>query len=404
LIVDSGSSSSLSRTHGRDARDTARLRVLFALPGLHRVNRGAEVVLEEVASRAALNPQFDVTVFGSGPSRSDLRYRYKKLRGLNRECFEKFPRLPYVRDHYAWEELAYAPSLYRSFHPRDYDVTVTCGYPYTNWILRSGRRRRSRHPAHVFITQNGDWMVRAKNWEFKYFGCDGLVCTNPQYYERHKTRFPSTLIPNGVDVTRFFPWMTFKYSAIASDRFRGDFDLPEDARVILMVSALIPSKRVLDGIRAAAGVPDAHVVVAGDGEQRIEVDALGRHLMGNRFRRLTLAREWMPDLYRAADVLLHMSQDEPFGNIYIEALATGLPIVAHRTRVTEWILEDHATLIDTSDLNAVTQALKAGLVARDPGKVVARRALAEARFSWDAVAKQYCDFFRRVHTQTGVVH
>ena len=37
----------------------------------------------------------------------------------------------------------------------------------------------------------------------------------------------------------------------------------------------------------------------------------------------------MPGLYRSAEVLLHMSVDEPFGNIYVEALASGLPVVTH---------------------------------------------------------------------------
>ena len=375
-------------SHGQDARATGvrPLRVLFALPGLHRVNRGAEVALEEVASRAARDPRFDVAVFGSGPRRSDRLYRYRKLCGLNREWFEKFPRLPYLRDHYAWEELAYAPSLYRNFRPCDYDVTVTCGYPYTNWILRHGRKK-ARRPAHIFITQNGDWMVRATNWEFKYFGCDGLICTNPEYYQRHKNNYPCALIPNGVDTLRFHP----------GSGDRAMFDLPERVVMILMVSALIPSKRVLEGIEAAARVPDAYLVIAGDGEQRAQVDALGRQLLGNRFRRLALARERMPELYRAADALLHMSQDEPFGNIYVEALASGLPVVAHRTAVTQWILADQATLIDTCDQTAVAEALKAAIAARSTQQMASRRTLAESRFSWDAVAGQYGDFFRQIH-------
>jgi glycosyltransferase involved in cell wall biosynthesis len=294
-----------------------------------------------------------------------------------------------VRDHYAWEELAYAPSLYRNFRPCDYDVTVTCGYPYTNWILRSGRKKSCR-PAHIFITQNGDWMVRSTNWEFKYFGCDGLICTNPEYFERHKKDYPCALIPNGVDTVQFHP----------GPGDRAMFNLPGAGPVILMVSALIPSKRVLEGIQALARVPDAHVVIAGDGEQRAQVDALGWQLLGDRFHRLTLARERMPDLYRAADVLLHMSQDEPFGNIYVEALATGLPIVAHRTPVTQWILEDQATLIDTADLDAVTQALSTALAARSAEQVASRRAVAESRFSWDAVARQYCDFFQQIYDRT----
>lgn len=69
----------------------------------------------------------------------------------------------------------------------------------------------------------------------------------------------------------------------------------------------------------------------------------------------------MPDLYRAADVLLHMSQDEPFGNVYVEALATGLPIVAHSTLVTQWILEDQAILVDTCDRANVVVALRQAL-------------------------------------------
>jgi hypothetical protein len=160
------------------------LRILFALPGLHRVHRGAEVALEEVARRAARDQRLDITLVGSGPERPDEPYSYRRVSTVAREAFEHFPKFPYVRDHYAWEELFFAPGLLRAYSPRDFDVTVTCGYPYTNWVLRS--RRRGNRPAHVFVTQNGDWMVRAVNSEFKHFGCDGLVCTNPDYFERHR--------------------------------------------------------------------------------------------------------------------------------------------------------------------------------------------------------------------------
>ena len=403
-----------------------KLRILFSLPGLHRVNRGAEVVLEEVATHAAANPNFDVTLFGSGPARPNQPYHYRKLHGLPRECFEKFPKLPYVRDHYMWEELAHAPSLYFNHRPRDYDITVTCGYPYSNMLLRRGRKYhpfdklRAGRPKHIFITQNGDWMVQAKNAEYKHFGCDGLVCTNPEYYNRHKNNYPCALIPNGVDTRRFHPRNT-GILPVQADRnnqdlsflesesnqhgqdardtttlIREQFNLPRNTPIILIVSALIPSKKVPDAIRAVANLPDAHLVIAGDGEQRSEVDSLANTLLKNRFTSLTLPREKMPDLYRSADVLLHMSQDEPFGNIYIEALATGLPIVAHQTPATQWILEDQANLIDTSDLQAVTRALQAALTQNTPAQTIARRALAEKRFSWPAVARQYCDFFQHV--------
>jgi glycosyltransferase involved in cell wall biosynthesis len=355
------------------------LRILFALPGLHRVHRGAEVAFEQVARRLAQNHGHQVTLIGSGPERENEPYHYKRAPCLPRETFEHVPSIPYARDHYAWEDLTFAPALRRIYSPEDYDLTVTCNYPYTNWTLRS-RRGQPRRPPHVFVTQNGDWMVQAKNAEFKHFHCEALVCTNPDYYARHKDRYRCALIPNGVDTAAFHPPPT----------------RPQGPPTILIVSALTQSKRIPEAIRAVAQLPDAHLTLAGDGEQRHEIDTLAHQLLGPRYRRLTLPPVQMPDLYRGAHALLHMSRDEAFGNIYVEALATGLPIVAHDTPVTRWIVEDQAHLIDTTDAAAVVEALNRAL--DDPiDRVEARRAIARRRFSWDTIARQYSDFFEHVH-------
>ena len=47
------------------------LRILFALPGLHRVVRGAEVAFESVAREIARTPGYSVTLIGSGQPRPD---------------------------------------------------------------------------------------------------------------------------------------------------------------------------------------------------------------------------------------------------------------------------------------------------------------------------------------------
>src|SRR3546814_17213753 len=99
-----------------------------------------------------------------------------------------------------------------------------------------------------------------------------------------------------------------------------------------MVSAFIPTKRVLDGIRAVAQLGDAYLVVAGDGPLRGDGEALAAELLPGRFRRLSLAAADMPALYRSADVFLHMSLLETFGNVFIEAWARGLPITGDRKR------------------------------------------------------------------------
>lgn len=370
-----------------------RLRVLFALAGAHRVSRGAEVAFESVADGLARRPDFEVTMIGSGPHRTDRRYNYWRAGCAPRERFVSWPRVPVFRDHYVYEELTFVPRLWRLYDPGMFDLTVACSYPFCNWVLRTkrslpGRRGRAgRRPAHVYVTQNGDWPCQARNREFRYFACDGLVCTNPEYHEANRDRWPSALIPNGVDPRRFRPG--------AGDR--SALGLPEGVPLALMVSALIPSKRVLEGIEAVARTDGLHLVVLGDGELAEKARALGRERLGGRFHLRTMPYEQMPEAYRCADVFLHMSQVEPSANAYMEALATGLPIVTHDRVVTRWTLEDQALLVDTDDMGAVAEALTAAMALRTPELVRSRRALVERRYAWSAIADSYATFLHQIH-------
>ncbi|WP_035991202.1 glycosyltransferase family 4 protein [Leptolyngbya sp. KIOST-1] len=364
------------------------MRILIVLPGLHRVLRGAEVAFEELAKKLALMPGCEVTLMGSGHPKVDSPYNFLHVPCIAREKFEKWPAFPYLRGHYVYEELTFLPGLMRTYQPEKYDVTVTCSYPYTNWTLRA--KSQKTRPKHIFVTQNGDWMCTKKNSEYKHFSCDGLVCTNPEYFDNNKDNFPTVLIPNGVDPEVFAP----------GEGDRSRFNLPSNVPLAVMVSALIPSKRVLEGIRCVGKVEGLHLAIAGDGELRDQVQALGHELLGDRFHLLKLPRENMPELYRCADTFLHMSLDEPSANVYIEALATGLPIVTHDRRVTRWTLEDQAYLVDTTDEAAVANALSAALKYQTSDDVQKRRDLVNRRYSWLALAKQYYAFFQAIGDQT----
>lgn len=374
--------SSATIDHPRPSRSARSqpLRVAFVLPGLHRVNRGAEVAFESIAAELARLEGYDVTLIGSGLARPGNRYRFVHAGCVPRERFEAWPTMPLLRSACMYEELSFVAALARAYDPREYDVTVTCAYPYVNWCLRA--RGNGARPAHVFVTQNGDWPAHTTGGEFKFFSCDGLVCTNNEYYGRHKDRWFCELIPNGVHPDVFSP----------GQPSRAQFGLPTDGRVALMVSALIPSKRVLEGIRAASRIEGLSLIAAGDGPLRDEVDATGRQLMGERFKRVTLPRQRMPDLYRSADVFLHMSQDEPSANAYMEALATGLPIVTHDRSVTRWTLEDQGVLVDTGIEEQVVGGIRRAMDLRGSEHVAARRRLIEERFSWHAIGGQYARF------------
>jgi glycosyltransferase involved in cell wall biosynthesis len=246
------------------------MKILFALAGLHRHDRGAEQAFISIASEL-VKTNDSVTLIGSGRERQATPYRFLRAVSLRRERFERFPSLPGLRDECGYEELTFVPDFLRRYRPADYDIVVTCGYPFINWMLRRpvlwGRK-----PRHVFVTQNGDWAAQARNSEFRFFRCDGLVCTNPEFYRRNRDRWLCKLIPNGVDFDRFSPGLGE----------REEFGLPKDRRIVLMVSALIPTKRVEVGIAAVARVPNAHLVVAGDGPLRETIAATAAELLPGR--------------------------------------------------------------------------------------------------------------------------
>jgi glycosyltransferase involved in cell wall biosynthesis len=358
------------------------MRVLFALPGLHRYDRGAEVAFISVAKELA-NAGDTVTLIGSGQPRGDVPYRFLHAASMSREHFERFPKMPVLRTEFAYEELTFVPALMRTYRPADYDVTLTCSYPFVNWALRHPIRS-GRRPPHVFITQNGDWPAHSNNAEFRLFGCEGLVCTNPDFYDRNKASWHCCTIPNGVDSDRFRPG--------ASER--EQFGLPLDRPIVLMVSALSPSKRVEIGIEAVSRLPDAHLVVAGDGPLRQTVDDLAAHRLPGRFTRLSLSPEQMPALYRSANVFLHLSKEEAFGNVFVEAMACGLPIVAHDTPRLHWIVGDNEYLVDTGDPTNVAQGLELARRASESDRET--RVENAARFSWSRIGKLYGEFLTDV--------
>ena len=161
-----------------------------------------------------------------------------------------------------------------------------------------------------------------------------------------------------------------------------------------MVSAMIASKRVDAGVRAVAQIPDAHLVVAGDGPMRAEVKRLAAELLPNRFTQLSVKSDRMAALYRSADVFLHLSQDESFGNVYVEAMACGLPIVAHDSPRTRWIVSDDEYLAQSDDIAAVARQLGHAF-ADTPVRQSARLTRAK-QFQWSNIARQYQAFFAQV--------
>jgi glycosyltransferase involved in cell wall biosynthesis len=234
----------------------------------------------------------------------------------------------------------------------------------------------------VFVTQNGDWPAVSDEAEYRFFGCDGLVCTNKLYFER--SRYPSTLIGNGVDLAKF----------TAGPGERERLGLTCDGPLIAMASAMIDSKKIDEAIEAVSRIPDATLVVAGDGPLRAPLHRLANDKLPGRFRQVQLAASEMPAFYRTADVFLHLSREESFGNIYLEAMACGVPVVAIDSVHTRWIFGKDAFLAPTDDPEAVAELIRAAL---QVGSDFRRRLVAKAQgYGWAEIGRKYREFIEEI--------
>lgn len=105
---------------------------------------------------------------------------------------------------------------------------------------------------------------------------------------------------------------------------RAELGVPEGAPLVLCVARLAPPKRVDLLVAAWAEVPDAVLLVVGDGPDRPALErAAGERIL------FVGDRDDVPRLLAAADLLVLPSDREGLPMSVLEAMAAGVPVVAH---------------------------------------------------------------------------
>jgi D-inositol-3-phosphate glycosyltransferase len=193
--------------------------------------------------------------------------------------------------------------------------------------------------------------------------------------------FEPTVVFNGIDTSLFRP------TTPDPDIVRTD-----GTPLLLWVGRLQPWKGVDVALRALREIPQAHLMIVGDGETRADLERLAQGLgLAERVHFLgAVPRERLPSIYAAADLLLATSfASETFGIGLVEAQACGLPVVASRFGGFPEVIDEGRTglLVPPRDPAALAAAVRS--LIDDPER---RRAMADAapgwaaQFSWSAVA------------------
>lgn len=198
----------------------------------------------------------------------------------------------------------------------------------------------------------------------------------------------------GLDHTRFKPVPRAEARAqIAADPALA---IPEGGPLFVSVGNLIPLKGQALAIEALAGLPEARLVIAGQGPERaalaVSAAALG---VGDR---VTFAGSVPPDklalLLSAADAMVLPSEREGLANAWVEALACGTPIVIPDVGgAREVVRNPSAGRLAARNPAAIAGAL-ADLLAHPPSQ--SEVAANAAGFSWEANAAQLVAHYRKV--------
>lgn len=286
--------------------------------------------------------------------------------------------------------------LHTADRPRDAIATV---------VLARLCRRPSVVHVHVAFA---DWMRGALRWAIMSADHRVAVSEFVRAGLIEAGADPSTthVVLNAIDDERWHP---------ASDQrvaVREELGLPADAIAVITVCRLFESKGPRELIAAIASVaeqaPEVHLVIVGRDHRPDQafvrsLDDLADDL-GIRDRvHFTGHRPDVPNLMAASDVFAMPSTEEPFGLVFAEAMATGLPVVALDDGGTPEVVRDgvdgllssygdHEALVRNLLLLVTDAELRGRLAANGMARV-------SERFTVMRQAEEVADLYQRVTMQ-----
>jgi len=205
---------------------------------------------------------------------------------------------------------------------------------------------------------------------------------------------PVTVLYPGVDTDRFSPDVD---GSAARERY-GLGERP----VVVCVSRLVPRKGQDILIRAIGDVrrriPDAALLLAGDGPSRPRLEALGAQApTGSVVFAGEVSAENLPGVYAAGEAFAMPCHSrfgglevEGLGIVFLEAAACGKPVVAGRSGGSAEAVCDGATGLVVEGTEPKSVAIALARLLGDPAAAgrmgLAGRARVEAEFTWDVSA------------------
>jgi glycosyltransferase involved in cell wall biosynthesis len=251
----------------------------------------------------------------------------------------------------------------------------------------AGTMKKGSFPGDVAV-----WLYEKLALRWLLAKASRIVCSSDFVREKFLGSFleKSVTITPGVD-SEFFTSIEKKKAPVPTVLFVAGLGRAEQHKGL---------SQLLQSIRSIRGrIPKAQLVVVGEGDMRSEYEEQAERLgIGGsvRFTGRLEGRELLAE-YQRASVFALPSTNESFSMVVLEAMASGLPVVARRVGGIPLLVEDDKTgfLVEMNDGLRFTEALRSLLtderLAASFGEAGQRKAKAD--FSWALRAEAYNNLF-----------
>jgi glycosyltransferase involved in cell wall biosynthesis len=235
-----------------------------------------------------------------------------------------------------------------------------------------------------------DYKILAPAFRAIWKKASALVACSEGLKERARLFMPSVsidVIPNGVELDRFFPAEISQKSKVLRLLTVGRLSVTK------RIEMLIDAVEILH--RTACKL---HLTVVGGGqmERQLRTTVAERELSDVIEITGRINSEKMPELYRRNDIFISASMQEGMSNAMLEAMASGLPIVTTRCEGLAELIDGNGLIVEKDNIEDIAKAVKR--LADNPELYkqmsIAARKQAE-KFDWANIASSYIELYRK---------
>ncbi len=267
------------------------------------------------------------------------------------------------------------PGLWSLIRDGRFDAVLVTGYFYASaWIAIAAAKwygtpilfATDSHGLRSWRTQSR-WKLRFKKWLVRriFSLARAILVSSSGGMEYLKSLGFSSgrifLVPFVVDND----WWTEQAAKVDRNAVRAAWKIPAEGFVALFCAKLQCWKGPMDLLEAfaRANVPNSHLVFAGDGPERSNLERRATELgLADRIRFLGfLNQSQLPSAYCAADLFVLPSLFEPFGLVVNEAMLCGLPVAVSDRVGARFDLvrpDENGYIFPAGDVDALTAVLK----------------------------------------------